>query len=54
VVEQFEKKNKIISNYRFGDIIKDVKSTNTLGLLLYEHMSEEQIKGFIEEIDLFV
>ena len=32
--KEFENANKIISSYMFGEIVKDIKSQNNLGLLI--------------------
>ena len=52
--KDFDNTNKIISSYMFGEIIKDIKSQNNLGLLMYGHFSEEHFKGLLQEISLLV
>ena len=52
--KDFDNTNKIISSYMFGEIVKDIKSQNDLGLLLYGHFSEEHFKGLLQEISLLV
>lgn len=50
IAEKHEKANKIISSHLYGNIIKDIKSTSTLGILLYCHMTEEQVKDMMDGI----
>lgn len=54
LADEFENRNKIVSSSMFGEIIKDIKSQNNLGLQLYGHMTKEQVKGLLQEIDLLV
>ena len=48
--QEHEQANKIISSRLYGNIITDIKTTSTLGILLYCHMSLEQVKDMIDGI----